>query len=461
MYNGALSTPVPSPVRDTASQPYPAPAYAWYVVGVLTLVYVFSFIDRQILSLLVRPIREDLGISDTQMSLLMGFTFAVFYTFFGIPLGRLADSRSRRGIIAAGFAAWSLATAGCGLIRSYVNLLLCRIGVGVGEASLSPAAYSMITDYFPPERRATALGVYGIGIYLGSGLAMLLGGVVIGLASATSAYHLPVVGEIKPWQLIFFIVGLPGLPLSLLLYTVREPVRRGMPKGQAAGTQIPMPKVIAYMKQNAATILCHTLGFGMISFGTYGAGSWLPTYFVRKLGWTPANSGIVFGTIIIVFGSFGVAVAGRIADWLQERGYRDAKLRVAFLATLLNLPCVLAIYLASNDIVMLAGLVPSIALTAAPFGVAPAAIQQFMPNPMRAQASAVYLFVNNMVGLGLGPTAVALLTQYFFKDDTMVGYSLLSVSIISTAASGTLLYFGMRHFVVSLDRLKQWTPDNT
>jgi MFS family permease len=458
MYNSPMSSPAPTPVRE--QQAYPPAGYAWYVVGVLTFVYVFSFIDRQILSLLVKPIREDLGISDFQMSLLMGFTFAVFYTFFGIPLGRLADSRSRRAIIAAGFAVWSLFTAGCGFIRSYTNLLLCRIGVGVGEASLSPSAYSMITDYFPPQRRATALGVYGMGIYIGSGLAMLLGGVVIGLASANAAYTLPLVGAIKPWQMVFFAVGLPGLPLALLLYSVREPVRRGMPKGVVTGERIPLPRVIAYMKENAATILCHTFGFGMISFGTYGAGNWLPTYFQRKLGWSASWSGIVFGVIIITCGSFGVAAGGRLADWLDERGYRDSKLRVAWLASLLNLPCVLAIYLAPNNAIMIAGLIPSITLTAMPFGVAPAAIQQFMPNPMRAQASAVYLFINNMVGLGLGPSAVALLTQYVFKDDKAVGYSLLIVSLISVAASGTLLYFGMRHFLVSLERLKKWNVDH-
>ena len=194
--------------------PYPPASYAWYVVGVLTFVYVFSFIDRTILNLLVAPIRRDLDINDTQMSVLMGSAFALAYTFFGIPLGRMADSQNRRGLIAVGFVVWSLFTAGCGLAKNFWQMLLMRIGVGVGEASLSPAAYSLIYDYFPPHRRATALSVYGTGIYLGGGLALLLGGVVIKLASAQESWVLPIIGETRPWQVIFLMVGLPGVIVS-------------------------------------------------------------------------------------------------------------------------------------------------------------------------------------------------------------------------------------------------------
>jgi MFS family permease len=161
---------------------YPPVGYSWYVVGILTVAYVFSFIDRQILNLLVGPIRRDLQISDTEMSLLMGFSFAVFYTFFGIPLGRLADTRSRRALITGGIVLWSLMTAACGLARNFVHFLLLRMGVGVGEAALSPSAYSLIADYFPRENRATALSVYSMGIYIGSGLAYLLGGLVVKVA---------------------------------------------------------------------------------------------------------------------------------------------------------------------------------------------------------------------------------------------------------------------------------------
>src|ERR1700686_985385 len=194
----------PASAPPSQTEPaYPSPRYAWYVVAVLTLVYVFSFIDRQILSLLVRPLRRDLGISDTEVSLLMGFGFAVFYTFCGIPLGRLADTRSRRSIIAAGLVAWSFFTSMCGLAKNFGQMLLWRTGVGVGEASVSPSAYSLITDYFPKERLATAISVYSMGIYLGAGLSYLLGGIIVRLASVQEAYILPLVGAVRPWQVIF------------------------------------------------------------------------------------------------------------------------------------------------------------------------------------------------------------------------------------------------------------------
>ena len=230
----------------------------------------------------------------------MGFSFAVFYTFFGIPLGRLADSRSRRTIIAAGFAAWSVFTAACGLARNFTQMLLLRMGVGVGEAALSPAAYSLITDYFPKKRLATAISVYSMGIYIGSGLALILGAAVAKIASAQEIWNLPLVGATRPWQVIFFIVGLPGVLLALLLYTVREPSRRGRPAG---ASQIPFREVVKYLWSNRTTFLCHNVGFALISFSNYGASAWVPTFFVRNHGWSAADAGYVYGASIAIFGT--------------------------------------------------------------------------------------------------------------------------------------------------------------
>ena len=199
------------------NQGYPSSLSAWTTVTILMIAYVLSFIDRQILNLLVEPIRRDLVISDTQMSLLMGLSFALFYTVCGIPLGRLADTRSRRGLIAIGVLFWSAATAACGTAKLYWQFLICRVGVGVGEAALSPAAYSLIADSFPPERRATAISVYSMGVYLGSGIAFLLGGLVIQFASAQGNVVLPVLGEVRPWQLIFLILGAAGVLFTLLM----------------------------------------------------------------------------------------------------------------------------------------------------------------------------------------------------------------------------------------------------
>jgi MFS family permease len=443
--------------KPIEEEPYPSAGYAWYVVGVLTLVYVFSFIDRQILNLLVRPIRRDLGITDTQMSLLMGFSFALFYTFFGIPLGRLADSRSRRTIIAVGFAAWSLFTAGCGLARNFLQMLLMRVGVGVGEAALSPAAYSLITDYFPKQKLATAISVYSMGIYIGGGLALVLGAVVANIASAQETWLLPIVGETRPWQVIFFIVGLPGVVLALLLYTVKEPKRRGVKQGSA---QVPLGEVLAYLWKNKVTFLCHNVGFALISFSNYGSSSWVPTFFQRNHGWSAADAGYVYGGIIAIFGTLGIVAGGRLADYMTQRGYRDSSMRVGLYVTLAWLPtCVYSLVPSGRWAALL--LIPAVFLTSAPFGVAATAIQQMMPNPMRGQASAIYLFVVNLIGLGIGPTAVAVTTDYVFGYDDAVRYSLFIVSLLAHVVAAVLLWVGLKPYCTSLDRLSDWNAQQS
>ena len=452
------STPETTP---QAEAPYPPLRYAWYVVAVLTFVYVFSFIDRQILNLLVRPIRRDLGISDTQMSLLMGIGFAFFYTLCGIPLGWLVDRKSRRSIIAVGFIFWSIMTAGCGLARNFVQMLLLRMGVGVGEAALSPAAYSLIADYFPKERRATAISVYSMGIYIGSGLAFLLGGMVVSLAEAKGTWHVPLVGETRPWQVIFFIVGLPGVLLAALMYTVREPVRRGLKMiktadGTVRQAQVPFRETWAYILSNWKTFLCHTIGFALLSFSSYGSSAWIPTMFQRNYGWTASKAGIVYGLIVGIFATLGVAAGGWWADRMQARGVRDATMRVGFWVAVLWFPTGMLYPIVPDANWAALLLIPSALLASAPFGVAPAAIQQIMPNEMRGQASAVYLFVINLIGLGIGPTAVAMTTDYVFRNDNAVNYSLLIVCTIAHIVSGVLLWVGMKPFRDSLDRLKQW-----
>ncbi|MDE3054931.1 MAG: MFS transporter, partial [Gemmatimonadota bacterium] len=192
-----------------------SPRYAWYVVGVLTLANVGGFVDRLILSLLVVPIRRDLGISDTQMSLLMGLAFSVFYTVLGLPIGWLADRANRKAIMGWGVAVWSVMTAACGVAGTFGRLLATRIGVGVGEATLAPTATSFLADYFPPQRLGTAMSVYSMGVFLGSGLAYVIGGAVVAFLDAKGRVILPLVGAVHPWQTAFFVVGVPGLVVAL------------------------------------------------------------------------------------------------------------------------------------------------------------------------------------------------------------------------------------------------------
>jgi MFS family permease len=450
-------------VAPTGPETYPDPGYAWYVVGVLTLAYIFSFIDRQILSLMVGPIQQDLRISEKEMSLLMGASFAVFYTLFGIPLGRIADTRSRRGLIAVGVALWSVMTAACGAARTFWQLALFRMGVGVGEATLSPSAYSLISDYFRPEQRSTAMSVYSMGIYIGSGLAFILGGFVAELAAGRESAVLPFVGAVRSWQLVFFIVGLPGLLVALLVLTIAEVERKGVKRagdGSATSRAASPRAVWSYVRDNRATFLWLNIALGLVALYAYGSTAWTPTLFIRRYGWTQSQTGLVYGMIVAVGGTLGIVSAGRLADWLGRRGHVDANLRVALGASALALPFVVLFPLAARPDWAAALLFPVVFFLSAPFGVAPAAIQQMMPNTMRAQATAFYLFMINLIGIGLGPTVVATLTEDVFQDKKAVHLSLLVTGAVAFAVATVLLALALRSYRHSLKYLERWTETN-
>ncbi|CAM3723780.1 spinster family MFS transporter [Ectopseudomonas alcaliphila] len=434
---------------------YPSSARAWVTVAILMVAYVLSFVDRQILNLLVEPIRRDLAINDTQMSLLMGLSFALFYTVCGIPLGRVADTRSRRGLIAIGILFWSAATAACGMAKMYWQFLLCRIGVGVGEAALSPAAYSLIADSFPAERRATAISVYSMGVYLGSGLAFLVGGLVIQFASAQGDVTLPVLGEVRPWQLIFLILGVAGVLFTLLMLAVKEPARRGA----GAGVAVPLSEVGRYIRANRRTVLLHNFGFAGLAFAGYGSAAWVPTFYIRTYGWDAGQVGIVYGCIVAVFGCLGIVFGGRLADWMAKRGRSDANMRVGLYAALGALPLVVLFPLMDTAFWASVLLAPTVFCLSMPFGVAPAAIQEIMPNSMRGQASAIYLFVITLIGLGVGPTAVALVTDFVFADDNALRYSLLIVTTLAVLMSIILLAKSLKPYRESVTRLEQWAAN--
>ncbi|TRO16481.1 spinster family MFS transporter [Pseudomonas sediminis] len=434
---------------------YPSSARAWTTVAILMVAYVLSFVDRQILNLLVEPIRRDLAINDTQMSLLMGLSFALFYTVCGIPLGRVADTRSRRGLIAVGILFWSAATAACGMAKLYWQFLLCRIGVGVGEAALSPAAYSLIADSFPAERRATAISVYSMGVYLGSGLAFLVGGLVIQFASAQGDVTLPMLGEVRPWQLIFLILGGAGVLFTLLMFAVKEPARRGA----GAGVAVPLSEVGRYIRANRRTVLLHNFGFAGLAFAGYGSAAWIPTFFIRTHGWDAGQVGIVYGSIVAVFGCLGIVFGGRLADWMAKRGRSDANMRVGLYAALGALPMVVLYPLVDSAFWASVLMAPTVFCLSMPFGVAPAAIQEIMPNSMRGQASAIYLFVITLIGLGVGPTAVALVTDFVFADDAALRYSLLIVTTLAVSTSIILLAKSLKPYRASVTRLEQWAAN--
>jgi MFS family permease len=442
--------------------PYPPPRYAWYVVGVLMLANVSGFVDRQILSLLVIPIRRDLGITDTQMSLLLGLSFALFQTALGVPIGRLADSRSRRAIIAAGVAAWSVTTAACGLARTFPQLLLARVGVGVGEAALVSPTVSLVADYFPRARRATAMSVYTLGTFLGSGLAYLVGGAVAGAAAGGGRWRWPLVGELYPWQSVFFAVGAPGLLIALLFLTVREPPRHEVglrADGGRKGHQIapaPLSELWRYVGANAATFAAQSLGFGLSAMVNYAVAAWLATFLIRTHGWSIARAGAVQGVLTMTVGVAGVVSGGRVADWFVRRGVVDGPLRVGIIGALGMLVSAGLYPLMPTAALAVAFLVPVNFFAAFPWGAASAAAAEIMPNALRAQGTALYFLVVSLVSGSLGPTLVALLTDRVFHNDAALRYSLSIVSVGGMLLAAALLAAGLRPYRRTVRERYRW-----
>jgi MFS family permease len=445
----------PERTAGDATDAFPPSRHAWYAVGILTLANVSAFIDRQVLGLLVAPIRRDLGITDTEMGVLYGLAFAVFYTLLGIPIGRLADRGNRRAIIGIGVGVWSVMTVLCGVARTYEQLLLARFGVGIGEAALAAPALSLIADYFPAARRATALSVYSLGIYLGAGLANLVSGAVLAQVGETAATVWPLIGEVRGWQSVFVIVGAPGLVIALLMSTVREPARRET--GQATATGFAVRDVSRYLMANRRAFLCHNLGYALFALVNFATAAWLPTHLVRTYGWTAARAGVTLGTLTVTVGVLGVVVGGRVADAMLARGYADAKLRVGIVAAAGNIVCGAAYTLAPTAALSVAALVPYNFFASFAFGAAVAAVQEITPNRMRAQAGALFVSATTLIGLGLGPSLIGLLTDRVFGADSAVRYSLLAVNTVGLAGAATLLAAGLGAYRRSVAYRAGWT----
>ncbi|MEO7386747.1 MAG: MFS transporter [Gammaproteobacteria bacterium] len=440
---------------------YPNPRYAWYVVGVLTFAYLLSFLDRQILALLVEPIRRDLGISDTQVSLLGNLAFGIFYTVLGLPLGRAADRFSRRGLIAAGIATWCLMTAACGLARNFLQLFLARVGVGVGEATLNPAALSMISDYFPRKTRGRALTFYNMGVSLGVGVALIFGGQVIAWVAAAPPVELPGIGALRGWQTVFILVGLPGVLVALLMLTVREPVRRDrLQVRHADGTvteQLSVKEIVAYLRQRWRTYVTHFIGMTVVTIQGYSYFFWIPTMFRRTWNWTIPEISLVYGLVTITCGPLGILLGGWIADLLYRRGYQDALIRTCLGgAALLLIPGSVLAPLMPNPWLAVALLVPVSIGGALVTATGVAALQMITPNQMRAQTTALYYFVISIFGL-LGPTAVAVVTDYVFADDNALRWSLAIVSGVSSIVGLVFLSAHLPYYRASVQDAAAWS----
>jgi MFS family permease len=372
-----------------------SPAYARYALGLLFVVYVFNFIDRQILSILLEPIKADLGVSDTAMGFLTGIAFALFYTVAGIPIARLADRGTRRTIIAVGLAVWSVMTAASGLARSFPQLALARIGVGIGEAACTPPAHSLLADYFPPERRATALAIYAMGIHVGILFGFLVGGWM---------------AEVFGWRQAFFVVGLPGVVLAVVVrLTLREPVR-GAADGHVAVAPTVSSRDAARELWALRSLRHMAIGAGLHSFAGYGLAAWGPAFLARVHHMGSAEIGTWLGLITGFAGMAGAVSGGMLADRLARRDARWT-LWVPAIASTIEVPLLFAFFLLPSQAAALAIAVPGILTGAMWLGPIFAATANLVRPALRAFTSAVMLFVVNLIGLGLGPQAVGVLND--------------------------------------------------
>jgi MFS family permease len=416
--------------------------YAWFVVVVLMSLYIFSFIDRMIIALLVAPIKADLNLTDTDIGLLHGLAFALFYTFVGVFIARLADNWNRTKLIAIGVLVWGLATAACGLAGSFATLFAARVLVGVGEATLSPAAYSLISDYFPPQKRARAMSVYTSGIYFGVGAAMVFGGLVIGMVGSAGGIDLPVVGTVQPWQAVFFAVGLPGVVFFLIVRLfVREPVRR-----EVSETPPTFAAFRAYFMTRRKLYLSHYLGFAFMVLYSYSFSAWTPAVITRSYGLTSAEAGLWLGLVILLSAPSGIMVGSVLSQRLQRKFGKGAALRVGVLAAMAGIVPAVLFPLAPSAGLALFLMGVTQFMISLPFGVAPAALHEVTPNQFRGQVIAIYLFFINIIGLGTGPMIVGLITDYGFRDETAVGYSLLIMALVFMPLSGLILSRSAKRF---------------
>ena len=423
---------------------YPAPSAGWYAIAILSLAYLLSIVDRHLLALLLVPIQDHLQVSDTQMGILHGFTFAIFYAVMGLPISRLIDAGRRRLVIGIGIALWSLATASCGLADHYWQLLLARIFVAVGEAALLPGAVSLIADYFPPERRGSAMGVFAAGATTGNGAAMLAGGVVAGLVGS-AGFLLPGLESLQVWQRVFVVIGLPGLAVALIIATIPDPGRRG--SGEIVN--VPVCEIGAYMMRHRATYTAILMGTSIYYIGFLGYFAWTPTLLIRSFGWSPQEAGRVFGMVLIVTGPLGAVFGGWLADWWARHGKSDGKMRVMLLAAIGLAVFGPAFPLFTDSRLLIAVLIPCGFASSMLMGMPPACIQDVTPAAMRGQITALYTGILNLIGFGLGSVLVALLTDYVFRDPAAVGYSMAIVTAAGALAAIVIFVPGLSAYRAS------------
>jgi MFS family permease len=408
---------------------------AWRLGLLLFAANTLSFIDRQILTIMIDPVRAELQVSDTQISLLHGIAFASLYAVLGLPLGRIADRSDRPRLIALGIAIWSAMTAVSGMARDYSHLFIARMGVAVGEAALAPAAVSLLSDRFARKRLASAIGLFQAGIFVGSALALIAGGWVLGQLGSTVEFG--PMGRIASWRFLFLAIGLPGILLAFAFLFVAEPRRRQPARSTEAQ---PPAEVLAWLWVRRRVYGWHFLAFTAITTLAYGTLAWAPSVLIRIHGMTTMQAGFALGVTLLIFGPLGVLSSGRLVDSLLARSISGGPVIAAVFGIILFSIATPTFGLASSASIVAATAVLLCFSQGFPYGVATASLALVTPAELRGQVTAIYLMISNLVGLSLGPLLVALATDRLFGDDLAIGFSFaLLPAIVSPVALAALL----------------------
>ena len=412
-----------TPSAAAADNPYPNPRYAWYMVAMLTVAYILSFVDRYILGLLVEPIKADLGITDSDMGLLLGIYFLLFYAIMGLPLGYLADRTRRTWLVAAGIALWSAATAASGLAKNFWHLALARFSVGVGEATLSPCAMSMISDSFPPERRGKPIAFYTAALSLGAGIASIISAGVLTWASSVPEVSVPLVGTVAPWQATFFIVGLPGLLVAVVFFFMREPVRIGR-TATVGGADEGFGAMFDHVGKRWKIYGSFVIFVCIMTISAYSQG-WFAAMFARTWDWAARDYALVNGLILLAVGPATVNLAGWLSDRLVSQGRRDAPLLIVIGGAFIFTPTgIIAPLMPTPELAFTVLAINTVGI-AATSATGVTALLQITPGHIRGLTVALYYLTISIAG-AIGPWMVGQLSDRVFGNEQL-NYAIATV----------------------------------
>jgi len=449
-----------APEAPASSLPWPSPRIAWYAVFIFSLTLMINFLDRGIITLLVPSIKADLHLTDFQMSLLMGFAFIMFYVFLGLPVARYADVGIRRTIIGVGIGLWSLATALCGLTHTFWQFFAARVGTGVGESCSGPATYSMLSDLFPPAKLPRAIAVMSFGFMAGTGLSLIVGGAIVQFLQSMPPTTLPLVGTLKSWQMAFLLVGLPGLVVSAMVWTIPEPVRRGRVLASASQTRpasVPLKTVAKFIFDNRSVYGTMLLGLAFSTTLSIGTLSWGPAFYGRTYGWSMGQVGLITGFVILLVWPPGAMFGSWLAERWARQGKHDANLRVVLWTICLLIPGQVLFPLMPRPEFAIAISAVNGFIAAWLLGPQNAAIQVVTPNEMRGQFSALAIFIINVLGYGLGPTLIATLTEHVFGHESDLRYAMSLAAVVLGPLAAFTIWRGLRPYGAMVERVsKNW-----